>query len=348
MTGDDAAHGGPDGRSDDWVSVHVYRAGPLDRLVTELVGPLFRQARADDGWAERAFFQRSWEGGTHLRLRLRVRPGHDREAATAWTLRRCRDHLAENPSTVVASQAEYGAFAARVARWESRPSVARTLRPNNTAEAVPYLPEHERYGHGAALRACETHFADSSAIALYVLGTAAADSADSWRGTLGCGLLLTAWLCAGETPVALTERIPVPAEALDGLPGGAGRHHLADWERRYQEQSGTLEALCRERVATAASPVPYEAQTTLDQWRRSLSRLNTVLTGEIATGAFRPPHRGWQGGPAGGDGTGTLPVLDLCAHLLCNRLGIDLEEEFFLRFLARRALGAVVAEEVSA
>lgn len=369
MTGDGAAHDEPNGRGDDWVSVHVYRAGPLDPLVNDLVGPLFREARADGGWAARAFFERYWEGGTHVRLRLRVRPGHDREAATAWTLRRCRAYLVGNPSTLVASQAEYGAFAARVARWESLPAVARTLRPNNTVKAVPYRPEHERYGHGAALRAAETHFAESSAIALYVLGTTAVGPADPWRGTLGCSLLLSAWLCTGETPRALAERITVRPEALNALPGGAGRHHLADWERRYRRRRDSLDALCREVIATAAVPAPEEGGSTLDHWRRSLTRLHSVLAGEIAAGVFRPPKQGRQGGPADGTGTGnpstgdpsagdpstggtgagegTLPVLDLCAHLLCNRLGIGLEEEFYLRFLAGRALSGV-AEEVPA
>jgi hypothetical protein len=39
-----------------------------------------------------------------------------------------------------------------------------------------------------------------------------------------------------------------------------------------------------------------------------------------------------------------LPVLDICAHLLCNRLGIPLVEESYLRYLATRS-ATVLAEE---
>ena len=40
-----------------------------------------------------------------------------------------------------------------------------------------------------------------------------------------------------------------------------------------------------------------------------------------------------------------LPVLDVCAHLACNRLGVSLVEECSLRYLASRALAAIAGEE---
>jgi hypothetical protein len=42
--------------------------------------------------------------------------------------------------------------------------------------------------------------------------------------------------------------------------------------------------------------------------------------------------------------TPVLSVLDICAHLLCNRLGISMLEESYLRYLAVRVT-AVLAED---
>jgi hypothetical protein len=39
-----------------------------------------------------------------------------------------------------------------------------------------------------------------------------------------------------------------------------------------------------------------------------------------------------------------LPVLDICAHLMCNRLGISMLAESYLRYLAVRVT-AVLAED---
>jgi hypothetical protein len=38
-----------------------------------------------------------------------------------------------------------------------------------------------------------------------------------------------------------------------------------------------------------------------------------------------------------------LPVLDMCAHLLCNRLGVSMLEESYLRYLATRATAALAS-----
>ncbi len=54
----------------DWVSVHVHYQTGLDRLLTEAVDPLIRRLGEEglhNGW----FFLRYWDGGTHLRLRIR-------------------------------------------------------------------------------------------------------------------------------------------------------------------------------------------------------------------------------------------------------------------------------------
>ena len=310
----------------DWVSVHVFHHGDLDGVITGLAAPLFRAATGPGGYASSAFFLRYWEGGNHVRLRLRV-PRAEHEQRTEQVLRECWAYLAEHPSTVDVDEAAYAAFAADVARWEGMAGFERHLRPDASAWSIAYRPEHDRYGHGAALAAAEHHFAESSALALAVL---LRPRPDGWRGTLGFALLLTAWLSSGERPAALAEKLAVRPDALAILPGG-GDVDLADWAASYQRQHETLDALCREVVAGPSG------NGVLARWRDSLARLHTVLATEIENGNFTPPRRGFESGPE--HGAGTLAVLDICAHLLCNRLGIGIQEESHLRFLAGRALG---------
>src|SRR5689334_16190255 len=53
-----------------WMSAHLYYQGPLDLLLRELVVPLVRDL-GGRGLLAQHFFLRYWQGGPHLRLRLR-------------------------------------------------------------------------------------------------------------------------------------------------------------------------------------------------------------------------------------------------------------------------------------
>jgi thiopeptide-type bacteriocin biosynthesis protein len=67
-----------------WVSYHLFHSGDREALLTEVVRPV-----VSDLWSGGAidgfFFIRYEEGGKHLRLRLRVAPGIETEAATGQT-----------------------------------------------------------------------------------------------------------------------------------------------------------------------------------------------------------------------------------------------------------------------
>ena len=68
-----------------WISAHIFHAGDLDALITRVAGPL-----VSDLNPEGFFFLRYWEGGPHLRLRMRV---SDPGAAERELLARARAHL---------------------------------------------------------------------------------------------------------------------------------------------------------------------------------------------------------------------------------------------------------------
>src|SRR5690242_1693805 len=94
--------------ADSWVSAHIFHQAAVDRLLLAL---------ARDLSGSPLFFLRYWEGGDHVRVR--VRPG----AADAPRLRavieqRCREHFARYRSTPRLSQEQYAAEAALLARRE--------------------------------------------------------------------------------------------------------------------------------------------------------------------------------------------------------------------------------------
>jgi hypothetical protein len=82
-----------------------------------------------------------------------------------------------------------------------------------------------------------------------------------------------------------------------------------------------------------------------DTAETGLGPLSAATEGDWVS-AHVPPGPG--GGPAevitADSPTPVLPVLDICAHLLCNRLGISMLEESYLRYLAVRVT-AVLAED---
>lgn len=153
----------------DWVGAHVFHRGDQDLLVTRAVAPVCEElARA--GHVEDWFFLRYWEGGPHVRVRLRATaPAGGIRAAVA---RRCAHHLVDHPSPRDDwSQREYESVAWQRAAGERLTKWDHHLRPVDTLEFTAYEPEHRAYGEGRALHAVERHFTESSRIAVRLLST---------------------------------------------------------------------------------------------------------------------------------------------------------------------------------
>jgi hypothetical protein len=153
---------------------------------------------------------------------------------------------------------------------------------------------------------------------------------------------------------------------------GAGVGEAA-FDEHYQRRRDQLADLAR-GVRDIAARLPRDAgHGVLARWGTSALRLRDALAREVAAGRFTPPIRRHPRqdvparsapgtpqraafGPPGPGGdrpapttlddlhSRVLPVLDICAHLLCNRLGIPLVEESYLRYLATRS-ATVLAEE---
>ncbi|MGW9440044.1 thiopeptide-type bacteriocin biosynthesis protein [Streptomyces sp. NPDC055607] len=295
-----------------WIAVHVHRHEGLDDVLVHTVRPLVRDLRTEGdliGW----FFLRYWNGGTHLRLRLLVPAGSERRVR-AVVAERVGDRLRRVPSREALTQERYEALAREFADWER--TAVLPLVPDDSVVFAGYEPEHHRYGTGSALRAVERHFTESSVLALRVLASAP---------TRGQRLSL-----------ALSAVAAARAQHPDGLAPGSdllrpmfprplSAHLRADLDAEYAHRRETLVRAvqrCRTRAGETSEPDP---STVREAWWRTTSQLRHVLS--------RPRDDGSEAVPPARIGL----LLDACAHLFCNRLGLSAADELYVRHLIGRA-----------
>jgi thiopeptide-type bacteriocin biosynthesis protein len=301
----------------DWISAHVFYSDGLDRPLTETVRPLVSEL-IEDRLVRAYFYLRYWDGGPHLRLRLLPARARTHDQVREIVATHCETYLRRYPSTTPVDATEYAASARRLARRERLPSYAETPYPNNSVQFIAYRPEHDRYGTGDCLNAVEEHFADSSQIALALVSAGATPAA---RETAGfCAAMLAMLLRphgarVGAAPAAhylhdLAERYASQRDRLLNL--GEAMRRLASGTDAAA--SGT-DAAASGTDAAASGRVP--ASGALAAWRDSIATLYDALA----------PHRELVNVDA---------VVDTCVHLFCNRLGVSLTEEDYIRYLAAR------------
>ena len=293
-----------------WVGAHLFHQGDLDELLVAAVHPLVGALDAA-GLAAGWFYLRHWEGGLHVRLRVRPR-----SAAAAAELRDrvvagCRPYLAAHPSQHRISAAEYAGSAAKLARLEGADRYETVQRAPDGVAFVPYEPEQARYGPATA--AMERHQQESSRLALDLLRSR---PELAQRDTAALALLLLAWFTAEPEPAGLAPRVAADAVPPDPV-GGSPALWRAAVDRRYRGQRDRLAGLAGRMRAVAADPRTPDRPGLFAGW-----------TGSVRAVAA-----------AGADGAADpLVLLDRCAHLACNRLGVSLVEEGYLRVLAARTV----------
>ncbi|MEV8632417.1 lantibiotic dehydratase C-terminal domain-containing protein [Streptosporangium sp. NPDC051023] len=300
----------------EWISLHAFHRGDLDRLVAQAVVPLVKELPLR-GW----FFLRYWEGGPHLRLRLLPEPG--RRAEVVGTARGAlADHLAANPSPPGFDAEGYAKVAEALANYENLADYDRGVRRDDSVELIAYRREHHAYGALESMLAVERHFTESSEIAAEVIreGT----GKDERRG-LGLAFLLR----------TLADLQPDRRLLVDTLTGGRERMG-ADLESAFQ---------ARRDVLTKAAGQAWEGvagEPAVERWLASSRALRVRLTELDSAGLLdiEPPASplAWQ---LDGIGTGSKRValiLMRCLHLVNNRMGLSVHDEIYLGYLGFRAI----------
>lgn len=322
-----------------WVSAHAFYQDDLDPLVVNVVGPLMAEL-ARDRLAREFFFLRYWDGGNHLRLRVRPEQDTRRGEVERLITDRFGDYLARNPAADSVSPEQYARLARSLAQRENVASYAELPYPNNSLSFIPYRREHDRYGPGAAIGAVERHFAESSRIALRVVTLGA--SPDQ-RAAAATALILLTWFVASPDQGHLAAWAAHRGTDVPDL-GGPGRESPEDAGGQQRDQ---VIGLARQMRVLAGGAAGWPAAGTLVDWARSVTTLRDALAARVAAGDLTAPSAGWgepRGITAAGPYGGVLTVLDTCAHLICNRLGVSVIAEGAIRRLAAHAVGALVSE----
>ncbi|MFI9813828.1 thiopeptide-type bacteriocin biosynthesis protein [Saccharothrix variisporea] len=306
-----------------WVAAHVFHRADQDSLITQAMAPLCEDlVRA--GHVEDWFFLRYWEGGPHVRLRLRVveQPEHVRTAVA----NACAHHLSAHPTPPDDwTQHRYDLVARRRATAERMPDWDRRLRPADTVEFTTYQPEHHAYGTGRALQAVERHFTDSSRIATALL----THPLDRRAAAALAMLTLAAAVCQPDLAQASTRfdsHLPVP-------------DHYRDQTRLLWSRASTNPA------PTNSAPSKPAPTNPLATWLSSVRALHTTLTGlrDFSPTDVLSPFAALARALCPDDPTIPCVVLR-CTHLLCNRLGLPAATEAHLVSLTTATLSALHEE----
>ncbi|MEU6480414.1 lantibiotic dehydratase C-terminal domain-containing protein [Streptomyces sp. NPDC047017] len=295
---------------DRWVGAHVFTGHPLDLVVGALLPEAVAELRRR-GLADRFFFLRHWQGGPHLRLRVRLTaPAAEpavRAALEAHTAAFFRTLPPSRPMTAQQYRSLSRQLAAR--EPESEPGA---LAPNDSLAFHAYRPEYGKYGRGAALRAVEEAFATCSELALAAVLARWSPA----RRSAHCFALLAGSMDVREARAAGNARAAGDAGVS---PGGPAPGVLA----QYRDRRAALLTVARAvRTAVPAdAAAPTAATATTDQ------------TGTDPVIKWLAACRNAQRQAA------TLPALPArlaghLTHLACNRLDVRLGQEAALRALA--------------
>ena len=318
-----------------WVAVHAFGTGAPDLFLTDAVAPAVERMRSErraHGW----FYLRYWDGGPHVRVRVRTTP--ENEASVRAELHGVHaEHVRSHPSRQWMGQETYRAMAEELARRED---VAHEPAPReaDTCADYPYLPEHAVYGRESAMRAAEEHFEESTLIALEVI-TSMPEQSRRRGFALSVGLA-TAMLNGVEAMGP-----PPPRESLDPPPGDAyptpdlleqlERSYTAQRER-LRDQGRALAELVRSREL---------GDDPLHRWVDSIRRLRRALTAARAEGtlSLRPSLSplGWNSVGASSGEAVVTSVLMRCAHLVNNRVGVSYQDEMHINYLMARTFSEV-------
>ena len=312
-----------------WRALHVHRYADQDTLITDGIAPVL-EPLCESGAVRDWFFLRYWQGGHHIRVRMRVAEA-DADAVVDEVEGKLRAYLAEHPA---AEQ-----FDAEEFHREAQPTMAalegtaaEEIHPPDSVRRVEYAPEFDKYGGPDGVRVAEDYFGDSSAIVVDALRAVGGKS--SKRTGMGYGMMLRG-LCATDlTPAEMAAFfahycVIWSPYVFDGF--------LDAWPALLAERSAPLrahtEAVLAHRGALAGDPMfdaVGRAWTRVHQaGPRVLDRV--TLAGDTASAARR-----------------AQVLLVSYLHTHNNRFGLIPELEAFLGYLGHHVLSEVAGTPADA
>lgn len=276
-----------------WRSWHLHIAtfapAALDAVVTEALGPLADRLGLLEPAGPPWFFVRYWQGGPHLRLRVRGLTDAGSERLEAVLADRLRLLDAAVPSAQRLDQDGYARAVHRIAAAGEQPGipqpVGELLAPGLRRAA--YQPEYERYGGRRLIAASEHLFHHSSRLAL------------------------RACLARAGTPHALASGLEASAAACAVLTAEqrsafltAQRDHWLHWAPPVQGAPADSSAAALGPLAPRLREAMHTGDPRWAPWTDPLAAAFRTWTTEFG---FAPAAR----------------IFGAHLHMTANRLGVD-------------------------
>ncbi|WP_410171077.1 lantibiotic dehydratase C-terminal domain-containing protein [Corynebacterium marambiense] len=275
----------------DWLSVHLRCDGDTDELLRKIIFDTAEEL-VSDYTDGKWFYIRYWESGPHLRLRLFLPVFKIEEALTLVQDRASVWLVGHNPGYANGGE-HYTLIARALASREGYKRLPKPWQPHGRIWKEEYEPEIAKYGTGVSLYAYERHFCESSALVADALRQ---KPTTTQKLSLATMLLLSTWT---------RRRLGPTWQSYDQLVGRWRSSDPLDL-RSPPRVSLPLIADLWDRVQEGDNPWTRV-------WRKSLDHLeNTLNTEEISVEQYSSG-------------------MDICNHLLFNRLGLTLEQELVVR-----------------
>ncbi|MFE2407254.1 lantibiotic dehydratase C-terminal domain-containing protein [Kitasatospora sp. NPDC059408] len=311
-----------------WVSAHLFYHGDQDAVIVGVVRPAVeRLGRA--GLVDGFFFLRYWEGGPHVRLRVRTWPEHVEEVRSVIE-ETAAEFYRTSPSQSALTEQAYAESAAELAGLE-RMDHYDSLHPDNSIAFIDYVPETDVYGTGRSLAAVEKQFMAASVLAVELIA----------RGRTPGQRAMDAFAMLAANRTVFTGILPELAYQARFMveSGGAAAELLqsAAFERYFDANKARLRTSL-EAVFASTRGVALPDASVESRWLATVREANDTLVelellGKLdAYSDFEAPADVLQ------HINHLVPqlIVERFTHLMCNRLGINLAQESHLRLLLTR------------
>lgn len=324
-TAEQPASGGTDsvsgGRGPKWYGLHIHRYTGQDDFLVDAVSPaltpLYREGALD-----RAFFLRYWQGGHHIRLRLRLTAAdpESRERKLEEVAGRLAAHLAEFPGGYGFDPDAFREAQTTMAALEAEETDE--LRPPDSLHRVPYVPEYDKYGGAEGVAVAERFFDRSSAVALAALRGIGGSSAK--RLGTAFSMMLRGLCAARLSPAGMAAFFAHYCVVWSPY---VFDQFLDTWPGLLQQRQGPA---VRHAGRLLAGQQPAEdpfGRAVGEAWQALTDSAATVLPAVTLGGADAPEERRKQ------------ILLLSYLHTHNNRLGLIPEQESFLGCLGHHVIG---------
>lgn len=300
-----------------WRAFHLYMPHSTHtRFLRDAVAPILRS----EGFTDRFFFLRYWQGGPHLRIRLL----HDGTDTSSRAIATVRAKLADAmPAATDELLAEYQLGASlqdELARRER--AAALPPRPAGTVDTMPYTPESVKYGGPAGIAIAEEVFRATSREVLSMLENARTADPEGTRAPIGEAVRVVAMSLRGAR-LGRDEAMPFLDSYVDWWDGYADERARALRPRAYDRIADRVSSLVAAAAVAGTGDDPIVATV-----RRATDAARSAAGADSATrpGAIRL------------DGTPYLGCLSNYIHTTNNRLGLVPAAEALVADLVRRGI----------